>query len=93
MVGPLPESGGFKYLLTMIDRFTRWPEAIPLNDIETRTITVAYIQNWVARYGVPSQMTSDHGTQFVSELWSAMSNLLGTNLNATTAYHTKQMDW
>ena len=87
IVGPLPESQGFKYLVTVIDRFTRWPEAIPIKDIEARTVAKAYVTNWVARFGVPNQMTSDRGTQFVSELWSAMSNLLGTDLHPTTAYH------
>merc|ERR1712020_624705 len=87
LVGPLPESQGFKYLLTIIDRFTRWPEVVPIKDIEARTVAKAYVQNWVARFGVPSQMTSDRGTQFVSELWTAMSNLLGTDLHPTTAYH------
>ena len=87
LVGPLPESRGYRYLLTVIDRFTRWPEAIPIKDIETRTIAQAYVQGWIARFGVPSHMTSDRGTQFVSELWRAMSNLLGTELHPTTAYH------
>ena len=68
IVGPLPESQGHKYLLTVIDRFTRWPEVIPIKDIEARTIARAYVHNWVARFGVPSQMTSDRGTKFVSEL-------------------------
>ena len=87
LVGPLPESKGHKYLLTIIDRFTRWPAVVPLKDIETKAIASAYIQNWVARFGVPEQMTSDRGTQFVSELWAAMAELLGTQLNPTTAYH------
>ena len=87
LVGPLPESNGFKYLLTIVDRFTRWPEAIPIKDIETTTIALAYTQNWVARYGVPTLMTSDRGPQFVSDLWSALSTLLGTSLQPTTAYH------
>ena len=53
LVGPLPESQGHTYLLTMIDRFTRWKEAIPIQNIETRTVARAFIQNWVARFGVP----------------------------------------
>ena len=87
LVGPLPESQGHSYLLTIIDRFTRWPEAIPITNAETQTIARAFVRNWVARFGVPASMTSDRGTQFVSELWNAMCNLLGTELHPTTAYH------
>ena len=87
LVGPLPESQGHTYLLTMIDRFTRWSEAIPIQNIETQTVARAFIQNWVARFGVPLSMTSDRGAQFTSDLWSAMCNLLGTELHPTTAYH------
>ena len=90
-MGPLPESQGFKYLLTVIDRFTRWPEVVPVKDIETQTVTKAYVQNWLAGFGVPSHMTSDRGTQFVSELWRAMTNLLGTDLHPTTAYPPRPM--
>ena len=70
LVGPLPESQGFKYLLTVVDRFTRWPKALPVKDIETRTIPRAYVHHWVSRFGVPSLMTSDRGPQFISDLWA-----------------------
>ena len=86
-VGPLLESQGYKYLLTVIDRYMRWPEAVPLRYIEARTMAKAYVQNWIACYGTPNHITSDRRTQFVSELWSSMSNLLGTRLNPTTVYH------
>ena len=86
-MGPLLESQGHKYLLTIVDRFNRWPEAMPIKDVETRTITRAYVQHWVSRFGVPSLMTSDRGPQFISDLWSAMSALLGTSLHPTPAYH------
>ena len=87
LVGPLPESQGHSYLLTIVDRFSRWPEAIPLKNIETRTVARAFVHNWVARFGVPLSMTSDRGAQFTSELWSSMCNLLGCELHPTTAYH------
>ena len=87
LVGPLPECQGFKYLMTVVDRFTRWPEAVPIKEMDTDTVAKAYIANWVSRMGVPADMTSDRGPQFVSRLWQAMSEYLGTQLHPTTAYH------
>ena len=87
LVGPLPYSRGCTHLLTMVDRFTRWPEAVPLSDTSTPSICAALLYNWVARFGVPSLLTSDRGAQFTSQLWSQMSSLLGIKLSATTSYH------
>ena len=53
LVGPLDESEGMKYLFTVIDRFTRWPEAIPLPDSTTETCSRALIRHWIPHFGVP----------------------------------------
>ena len=70
-----------------MDRFTQWPEAIPLKEHDTKSVERAYTLNWVARYGVPEVMASDSGSRFILELWTSMAQLLGTQLNHTTAYH------
>ena len=48
LVGPLPPCKGFSYLLTCVDRFTRWSEAIPLPDITAVTVAHAFITHWIA---------------------------------------------
>ena len=87
LVGPLPTSQGMTYLFTIIDRFTRWPEAIPIPDAHASTCATALVQHWIARFGVPENITSDRGRQFTSMLWTECNKLLGTEVHTTTAYH------
>lgn len=87
LVGPLTLSNGFKYVLTCIDRFSRWPEAIPLPNIEAKTVAHAFLQNWISRYGVPREITTDQGSQFESQLFSNLCKMLGTHKIHTTTYH------
>ena len=87
LVGPLPPSNGFTHLLTVVDRFSRWPEAIPLSDTTATSCAQALVSHWIARFGIPMDMSSDRGPQFTSQLWTAIAQLLGTQLHHTTAYH------
>ena len=87
LVGPLPPSQGFTYLLTCVDRFTRWPEAIPLTNITSETVAQAFLSGWISRFCVPSTIVTDRGRQFESQLWNTLMTLLGSKRARTTAYH------
>ena len=87
LVGPLAPCQGYSYLLTCVDRFTRWPETIPLPDITAPMVAQAFVSSWVARFGTPSTITTNHGVQFESALWHELLRLLGTSRIWTTAYH------
>ena len=53
LVGPLPASqGGHTHLFTMVDRSTRWPEAVPLKPTTAEAVVDAYMATWVARFGL-----------------------------------------
>ena len=87
LVGPLPYFEGFKYLLTCVDRFTRWPEAIQIKDIRAETVADVFFGGWVARFGTPATITTDRGAQLESRLWDTLCNQFGITRNRTTIYH------
>lgn len=58
IVGPLPICQNFRYCLTIIDRFSRWPEAIPLTEVTADIVATAFFTYWVSRFGASrSQQT------------------------------------
>ncbi|XP_072400375.1 uncharacterized protein [Diabrotica undecimpunctata] len=71
IVGPLPANQNFRYLLTIIDRFTRWPEVIPISEITTEVVAQKLRERWISRFGVPATITTDRDVQHIK----------------TTAYH------
>ncbi|GBN12077.1 Transposon Ty3-I Gag-Pol polyprotein [Araneus ventricosus] len=87
VVGPLSPVRGMTYLLTCVDRFTRWPEAFPIPDQSADTIARTFLLGWISRFGVPEKVTSDRGTNFQSNLFSSLSKFLGVEQTRTTAYH------
>ncbi|GFW71945.1 hypothetical protein TNCV_3221211 [Trichonephila clavipes] len=87
LIGPLPPSNGYTYCLTMIDRFSKWPEAQPLKDITAETVVEGFFSSWVSRCGTPAILTTDSGRQFESSLFKALSKLLGVQKCRTTGYH------
>ncbi len=57
-------SNGQTFLLTCVDRFTRWAEAIPIPDSKTETVVRAFLYHWVARFGSPPTEASNSKAAF-----------------------------
>lgn len=89
IVGPLPPSEGYSYILTAVDRFTKWPEAIPLRTINATSVARAFLDVWISRFGIPSCVITDRGKQFESEMWQTLMTNLGVHWKHTTAYNPK----
>ncbi|XP_076064959.1 uncharacterized protein LOC143039000 [Oratosquilla oratoria] len=87
IVGPLPFFNGYCYILTCVDRFTRWAEAAPLVDINTDSVAHTLINTWISRFGVPLRLNSDRGGQFESNVWNKFMNILGIQRIRTASYH------
>lgn len=87
LVGPITPSGGCTYILTVIERFTRWTEAYPLSNISAQTVAKTLLIHYFSRFGIPHTVTHDQGTQFESSLFLEFSKILGFHKIHTTTYH------
>lgn len=87
ILSPWPPSDGNSYILTIVDRFTRWPEAIPISNITAETVAKHFLRRWIPIFDVPSMVTTDRGSQFESALFRQLSQLLGTQRIRTTGYY------
>ena len=88
LVGPIaPDSdNGHRYILTFVDYATRYPEVVPLKNIDTETVAEAFldIYSWVR---VPEEVLSDLGTQFTWDCMKEVSRLLSIRRLTMSPYH------
>ena len=86
-VGPLPKTkSGCQYLLTIMCASTRFPEAIPLRNIKTKTIVKALVK-FFTFVGLPRSVQSDQGSNFMSGIFQQVMHELGIKQYKTSAYH------
>ena len=77
---------GHRYILTLVDFATRYPEAVPLKTITTEAVAEALV-NLYSRIGIPEEILSDMGTQFLSECLEEVSRLLSIRRLTLSPYH------
>ena len=87
IVAELPRSStGYKYILTIVDYATRYPEAIPLRSVSSKTVADAIFQ-YFCRMGIPQELVSDQGSNFVGRLMTQLYEQLGITKIKTSVYH------
>ncbi|XP_049308039.1 uncharacterized protein LOC125777350 [Bactrocera dorsalis] len=88
VAGPFPTStAGNKYLLVVMDYFSKWPEVYALPNQEAKTVAEAFVENWITRFGVPVELHSDQGRNFESSIFQEVCTLLGIHKTRTTALY------
>lgn len=88
LVGPIvPVSArGNRYILTVVDYATRWPEAVAIPDINTETVADSLLEIF-SRLGFPQEILSDKGSQFTSGLMKEVCRCISVKQSFTTPYH------
>ena len=87
IVGPLPRSSqGNRYILVVCDYATRYPEAFALKSIDAETVADNLVRLF-SRIGIPKEILTDQGSNFMSKLLSSMYERLGIHALRTSPYH------
>ena len=84
--GPLPSCSKNKYILTVVDEFSRFPFAFPTNDISAGTV-IQCLSSLFALFGYPDYIHSDRGSQFMSNEVKDFLHSRGIATSRTTSYN------
>jgi len=88
LVGPFRrDKKGRQYLMTCVDHLTGWCEAIPIRSKVNTGIAEAFMTDIVARYGIPSVITTDNGGEFVASSFRKWLAEAGIDHRLTNPYH------
>ncbi|KAI2646401.1 Transposon Tf2-6 polyprotein [Labeo rohita] len=87
-VTALPPSQGNTVVLTVVDRFSKAVHFIPLPKLPSAKETaVAVIDHVFRLHGLPTDVVSDRGPQFVSKFWREFCRLLGATVSLSSGFH------
>nr|GFA06015.1 putative reverse transcriptase domain-containing protein [Tanacetum cinerariifolium] len=89
LVTKFPRSiSGYAAIWVVVDRLTKSAHFLPIReDYTMEKLARIYINEIVARHGVPVLIILDRDGRFASHLWQALQDVLGTKLHMSTAYH------
>ncbi|XP_066958967.1 protein NYNRIN-like [Macrobrachium rosenbergii] len=87
VVGPLPKTKtGFMYILTIMDRASRFPEAFPMRSITSKIVFDKLVE-YFSRYGLPRVIQTDCGTNFTSKVFRGKCAELAIQHITSVPYH------
>ena len=77
---------GNKYIITLVDYFSKWPEAEALSDKTAKGVAL-FLYKTMCRFGCAKIIISDQGREFVNHVNQEMFELTKTDHRISTAYH------
>ena len=81
---PMDDYAPKRYLMVIGDYFTKWTEALPLENLDAKMVARALIDNVICRFGTPLFIHTDQGASFESLLFQEICQILGIKKTMTT---------
>eukprot|EP00917_Polyrhabdina_sp_WS-2016_P012626 GHVP01027737.1.p1 GENE.GHVP01027737.1~~GHVP01027737.1.p1 ORF type:complete len:171 (-),score=8.29 GHVP01027737.1:840-1352(-) len=86
--GPVSYKDESTNVLTIVDYCTRWAEAAVLSDTSSSSVSAAFIETWISRFGVPHTIITDQAKSFQG-CFEEVTSLLRCKALKSTPYHPK----
>lgn len=87
-VGPLTTAtSGYRYMLTIVDRYSRYPMAVPVTSTSAQTAINAIVDKWFAVFGLPLSITTDQGPAFRSGTFGDFMKKFNIEWKPSSTYH------
>ncbi|GJT85902.1 putative reverse transcriptase domain-containing protein [Tanacetum coccineum] len=84
----LRTSSGHDSIWVIVDRLTKLAHFLAIReDYKIERLARLYINEIVARHGVPVSIISDRDSYFTSRFWQSLHKAFGTRLDLSTTYH------
>ena len=78
---------GHKYIIVVVDYFTKWAEAMPTYLNDGKIVSLFTFNDIISRFGVPKQLVIDHGSHFQNAMMMELSTQLGFRQEHSSPYY------
>lgn len=78
---------GFKYVLVIMDQFSKLTKLYPLKNQKLETIMDCLQVQYFHEIGIPNEILSDNGGQFITNRWREFANEMGFSIRKTSPYN------
>ncbi len=87
VIGPLPtKANGNRFILTVIDYFSKWAEVYALLNHKAETVADCIVKRWIAHHGIPVRIYSDNAPEFRGHVITQLKKILSLKGTFTTPY-------
>ncbi|XP_059209538.1 protein NYNRIN-like [Centropristis striata] len=83
----IDRKNGYRYILVVVDRFTKWVEAVPTKGPDARSAAKFLCKEVFPRFGIPDVMSSDNGPHFTANVMKIAMKMLGIKQKYACVYH------